>query len=209
MDSIPTLKFHLSWGTLPLCRGREERNFLLQRREEAPCNDEQPGGDGILIPDMIRLCSICGQVQEKKYGFGSGGNGVMIVLNAPRLLGRDERDSYKRDSLDLMKKIIESVKLDYRECYITNMVKCETEDMLLKPSHVFESCRGILCSEIEKFSPKIVLVMGDLMPLQKLVLDYPGISWFNIHHPITLIKNSELKKSAWNTMKLVMKKIEG
>ena len=208
MDIASVIAFHVSCGTLPLSRGADESGYLRGRNVPA----EGTAGDGVAgepsVEEMIRGCTKCGSPGTRRYGFGSGRNGVMVILNSPRLMGKDEREGFKKESLDLMKKIIESARLDYRECYITNLVKCDTDDLLLKPSQVFESCRDILTREIETCSPPIVLVMGELMPLQKLVGLFPGLAWFNIDHPITLIRNSDLKKPAWNTMKLIMKKLE-
>ena len=56
--------------------------------------------------------------------------------------------------------------------------------------------------------PRIVIVFGDIMPLQKIVKGSVDIFWYNIEHPITLIKNPDLKRPAWSTLKLVMAKMK-
>ena len=48
--------------------------------------------------------------------------------------------------------------------------------------------------------------MGDILPLQNVVKSSSGISWFNTDHPVTLLKNPDLKRPAWETLKLVKKR---
>jgi len=57
--------------------------------------------------------------------------------------------------------------------------------------------------EIAEVRPHTVIVMGLIIPLKKAMDARQGIRWFNTDHPVTLIKNPDLKKSAWSTLKLV------
>jgi DNA polymerase len=156
------------------------------------------------IAEIIQKCGKCGNVSEIYYGSGSGKNRVMIVLNPPRLLNRLELRVLKKDSDDLFKKIISSAGLELSECYMTNLVKCESDDFMMKPSGMVENCLEIISLEIAKIKPLMILVMGDIMPLQKIIHESVGITWHNIDHPVTLIKTPDLKRKAWNTIKLAM-----
>ncbi len=195
---------------VPLYRGEAERAFLEkwleEKREKHPVPEES--GDGRTLPEVIENCKRCGNISERKKSFGSGANGVMIVLNAPGMLSRDERELYRSRSVELLRKIVDALPLVFDDCYITNLIKCETWDMLQKPSIMLLECMTIFLRELKEIKPEVVLVMGDMLPLQKLVNENPGIHWFTIHHPITMIKNSELKRPAWNTLKLVIDRLE-
>jgi hypothetical protein len=48
--------------------------------------------------------------------------------------------------------------------------------------------------------------MGEILPIQNVVNSSKGITWFNTEHTISLIKNPELKRPAWETLKLVKMK---
>jgi uracil-DNA glycosylase family 4 len=195
---------------IPLYRGETERAYLEEwleeKREEAPVPDEI--GDELSLPEVIENCGRCKNISERKKSFGSGKNNVMIVLNAPGMISRDERELHRSGSVALLKKIVDALPLDFNDCYITNLIKCETSDMLQKPSVMLLECMSIFLRELKEIKPELVLVMGDMLPLQKVINENPGIHWFNIHHPITLIKNSELKRPAWNTLKLVINRLE-
>jgi len=160
-----------------------------------------------LIKKIINSCDACDTVTEKKYGLGNGENGVMIILNTPKLVNIVERKILKDDSLKLLQKMIKAINIDFNECYTTNLYKCQTGDSFSGPSRIIENCKYILKNEIDLFTPSIAIVLGDIIPLQRIIKESADISWFNIEHPITLIKNPELKRPAWNTLKLIMEKL--
>ncbi len=159
------------------------------------------------IHELIRKCSVCSDVYEKKFGFGSGKNSVMVILNAPQMLSAQEKNIFKNESIDMIKKIISSIKLALDECYITNMLKCEPRQLVSQRSNIFTKCSDILLKEINLYSPKVIIVMGELNPLRKIRNNFPDTDWFEIYHPITLLKNPDLKKETWVTLKYAMKRM--
>jgi uracil-DNA glycosylase family 4 len=196
-------------GDLPLFRNDEDRLFLFRWLSGS---DERAGAcrglNSSAVQALIERCGKCGGSVEKKIGYGTGKNGVMIILNSPVLVNKLEKDLLKKESIDLLKKIVKSLNLDVNDCFITSLIKCEIENSLMRPSQVFENCGDIISAEIACFSPRIIIVMGDIIPLQKIIKESTGISWHNIEHPITLIKNPDLKRRAWETLKLVIEKIK-
>jgi len=195
---------------LLMFRGEEELEFLrewLNSSDEIAVEPEEtPPESEFSLKGMVEKCSKCGEVSEKKFGFGDGSNRVMIILNAPRLVDKIEKKLYRNDSIALLKKIVHAIGLDFNKCYVTNLVKCETSDSLMKPSQMVINCLPLAEKEIGFLKPGIVIVMGEMQSLQKIIHKSSGTFWFNIEHPITLIKNPELKKSAWITLKDVIKK---
>jgi uracil-DNA glycosylase family 4 len=159
------------------------------------------------LKELVETCSLCGNVSEKKAAYGDGSNGVMIILHAPRLIGRVEVQLYRKDSVEMLKAMVRAMKISFPHCYITNLIKCEAADMLMKPSQMASNCLEILRKELVLVKPSIVIVMGEMQPLQKIIHDSRGIFWFTVEHPITMLKNPDLKKSAWATLKNVMEKI--
>lgn len=200
------LKRGRSRGRTVLYRGEEELDRLSgwlcrQDRAESEAQD-------VDLKKLIEDCNRCVGIEERKFGFGTGSNRVMIILNSPQLVNIVEKKVLKKDSVDLLKKIVQAANLSFNECYITNLVKCEITDALMKPSQIVKNCETIISREIEIMKPRIVIVFGDILPLQKIIKDSTDIVWFNIEHPITLLKNPDLKRSAWSTLKLVMAKLK-
>jgi uracil-DNA glycosylase len=152
------------------------------------------------VEEAIHQCGRCKGITERKGGFGTGDNGVMVILNAPRYISTLERKLYKKESVVLMKKMLQAIELDMSHCYITNLVKCETSDVSQTPGIMAQNCQHIIEKELEVYSPHTVLVMGELITLQKTIHNSKGINWFTVEHPITLINNPDQKKKAWDTL---------
>jgi len=155
---------------------------------------------------IFAQCKKCPDIISKRAPFGSGSNRVMLILNRPRMMNMDETAAYKSESDELLRKMMSAIELELNECYTTSIVKCETNSVLNKPSDMVRNCLHILESEIDFIKPNLAIVMGDILPLQKIVNSRKGITWFNVEHPISLIKNPELKRSAWATLKLASKR---
>jgi len=155
---------------------------------------------------LFTQCNKCPDIISKRSPFGSGSNMVMIILNIPRMINREEIIKLKSQSDELLKKMMTAINLELNECYVTSLVKCETNSVLNKPSDMVKNCLYILEKEIDMLKPNLAIVMGDILPLQKIVNSNKGIAWFNIEHPVSLIKNPELKRSAWTTLKLANKR---
>jgi uracil-DNA glycosylase len=191
---------------LILSRGAEELELIagwVCRQERAV---EEAREDD--IKKIIESCAKCTGVEERKFGIGAGLNRVMVILNSPQLVNLVEKKVLKKESVDLLKKIIQTTNLNFSECYVTNLVKCEVGDPLMKPSQIVKNCEYIIDREIAIIKPRIIIVFGDIIPLQKIIKGSGDIFWYNIEHPITLIKNPELKRPAWNTLKLIVSKIK-
>ncbi len=189
---------------LVLFRNDAEREALLDWLAPRPAGGaaktEAPVAQELGL--AVDGCRLCGGAGEKKPGYGTGSSGVMVVLNAPKLITAAEKRLLKGDSIELMKKMLAAIRLDPGECYITNIIKCEP-DVTAKPSEMFKNCEPFVAREIDEMRPHTVIVMGQIIPLKKTMDAHPGIRWFSTDHPVTLIKNPDLKKSAWSTLKLV------
>ncbi len=193
---------------LILYRDDDELEFLMRWIQGERHSVE---GSGILagdeLNDIIQNCRKCKDTRERKLGYGSGTNGIMIILNTPRMVSQAEIKLFKSESVKLLRKMIMAIGVDFESCYTTNMIKCETGDSLYSPSEMFQNCEEIIRKEIMHINPEIAIVMGEIVALQKIINDSQGIAWYNVEHPLTLIKNPDLKRSAWNTLKLIMAKI--
>lgn len=113
-------------GGVVLSRGEDELERLAgwlcvqDRAHEAARDDD--------LKKLVEECNRCPGVEEKKFGIGSGSNRVMVILNSPQLVNMVEKKVLKKDSVDLLKKIVQSAGLAFGECYITNLVKCDVND---------------------------------------------------------------------------------
>ena len=160
------------------------------------------------LTEMIRSCRRCENITERKIGYGTGENGILIILNAPKMIDYARKRLLKTDSVALLKKMNKAIDVDLNACYTTNMIKCDSLDPMNSPSRIFPWCEGFLIKELAIIKPKIALVLGEIVPLQRIINSHQQITWYNIEHPITLLKNPDLKRKAWETLKLVMARLK-
>ena len=170
--------------------------------------DDKPHNTMESARDLLAECDRCPSATGRKKPSGSGTNGVMVLLNAPSMLQRSEMDLLRKDSAVLLKNMIGATGLKLEECYLTNLIKCDTTDPIVRPSDMLSNCTDVFRQELERIRPRIVIVMGDIKVIQRTVNESKGINWFTMHHPVTIVKNPELKRSAWNTLRLVMDKLK-
>lgn len=198
---------HTARTVIP-ARGADERSFLgefvrspreaprVQRRTKAP------------LAERLRVCDRCGGALEKKNAAGGGGNGVMVILNPPARLSGAERRAQRRDSAELLKKMLGAIDIDAAQCRITPMIKCESEGGGRSPGQMFSACEEFLEEEIGSMRPRVIIVMGDIIPLKRIVAAFEGIPFFAIDHPVALLNNPELKRGAWHTLKHVRTRLD-
>lgn len=204
-----------------LIKSPRGRRIVLYRNaeEQKYLEDWLSSGNGSLpaeisataaIPavNLLDKCDLCPSATGRKKSAGNGANGVMILLNAPALLQRREMDLFRRESADLLKNMITATGLKLEECYLTNLIKCDSCDPVVRPSDMLANCLNVFRQELEKVKPGIVIVMGDIKGIQRIVNESEGIHWYTIHHPVTIVKNPELKRPAWNTLQLVIDRLK-
>ncbi|MCX7677646.1 MAG: hypothetical protein N2316_00340 [Spirochaetes bacterium] len=205
-EILQYLKYHQLRGRIILHKNQQELEFLtrwIHGTEPSACNPPRAKN----LAAEIASCTRCGNALGKKRSFGTGENGVMVILNAPRLITPEEKRMLKSEAVDLTKKMLGAIHLEAEKCYITNIIKCDP-DVDVKPSSMYKNCAPFLEEEFKRISPHTVIVMGHIVPLKKFIDSSKNTKWFNIEHPITILKNVELKKGAWITLKEVKKHIE-
>jgi uracil-DNA glycosylase len=120
----------------------------------------------------------------------------------------------------LLSKMIVAMDLTREEVFITNIVKCRPPDNRDPEPREVISCIPLLYEQIRLIQPKIIVALGrvsaqtllssgsSLTKLRGKWLDYNGIPLLATYHPAYLLRNTSIKKEAWNDLQLVMKKLE-
>jgi len=191
---------------LVVFRGEEEETFLRSWLSGQPSAPAQPESKS---PAPRTRCESCGIPVNRSEPIGSGENGVMIIMNPPSLMSRNERKVFSADAENMKANIIrKALGLNPEECYITSMVKCAEIPASVRYSDVFGYCAEELREEIISVSPRIILVMGELLPMKKLLGEFRAIPVFTIDHPLVMAKNPDMKNRAWATLKAMMDRMK-
>jgi uracil-DNA glycosylase family 4 len=182
------------------------KEWLLRKSDHK--EEKEPNADKEPLQIIVKNCSRCGKIDAKRYGWGTGRNSIMIIMNTPVNISMADREDLKEQSKELLKNMIKAINVDLRDCYVTNLIKCEVETFTKGPGFMLKNCLPILKRELSEYNPNIVIIMGDSLPIKRLVNENSNRKWFSVDHPIALIKNKGLKKSAWVTLQKIMAEIK-
>ncbi len=201
------IEYAAASGRIVRFKNLKEREALVAWLAKSQFSKSMPVTAHVDLPGKIAECNLCGKGLSKKSGYGTGSNGVMVILNAPRLISPEEKRMLKTKAIDLMKKMLSAIELEAEQCYITNIIKCDP-DVDVRPSAMYKNCAAFLREEFNLIKPHTVIVFGQIIPLKNLIDSEKNVKWFNIEHPVTILKNPELKKGAWNTLKEIKNRLE-
>ena len=165
-------------------------------------------------------CRLCETRKNIVFGEGNPRARLVFVGEGP---GRDE-DIQGRPFVgragQLLTKIIQAMKLERKDVYICNVVKCRPpENRNPEPDEV-ASCEPFLTKQIESINPEIIVSLGSVATGLMLKLknfkmgqlrgtfhQYGNSKLMITYHPAALLRNPAFKKPVWEDMKLVMKEL--
>ena len=152
-----------------------------------------------------RRCPLCNGRTHVVFGEGNGEARLMFVGDAPDSASDTQGRAFAGESGQLLTRIIEAIKLQRSQVYLTTAVKC------ISPQgdpgdDALEACLPFLQRQIEIIEPDIICALG---PIAARILQDPGarsvpsrgtfhrmgsILVMPTHHPELLLSRPELKK---------------
>lgn len=174
------------------------------------------------LEQQILKCRQCNLAETRQHVVPGEGNiktDIMFVGEAP---GRDE-DIQGRPFVgragQLLTKIINAMKFQRTEVYITNIVKCRPPNNRNPQKEEMECCKDFLLKQIELIHPKVIVTLGKvaasffiqtnlgMTALRGDFYDFKGNKVMPTFHPSYLIRNEGnkiLRKMVWEDMQKVM-----
>lgn len=150
------------------------------------------------------------------FGTGSGKTGLVFVGEAP---GRDEDLQgipFVGKAGQLLTRIIEAMKLERGDVYITNVVKCRPEGNRDPLPQEIELCSGFLADQLDALRPKAICALGrfaaqalsglklSMADYRKNNLFYKGTRVIATYHPAACLRNPSLKRPVWEDIQKLM-----
>jgi len=166
-------------------------------------------------------CALHGMRKNIVFGEGNTRASLVFVGEAP---GADE-DRQGRPFVgragQLLTKIIEAMKMQRREVYICNILKCRPPGNRNPLPEEIAACEPFLIRQLEAIRPKAICALGTFAAQTLLKNDVP-ISllrgrWHRYHeiplmptyHPAYLLRNPAQKRQVWEDVQQVMKLLSG
>jgi DNA polymerase len=187
-------------------------------------------------PDGLKGASECGALNDvrmdlgdcrrcdlykgrKNIVFGEGNPNAELVFvgEAP---GADEDDQgrpFVGRAGQLLTKIIEAMKMQRRDVYICNILKCRPPGNRNPAAGEIAACEPFLVKQLESIRPKVICALGTFAAQTLLKTDvaisilrgnfhrYHDIPLMPTYHPAYLLRNPSQKRQVWEDVQKIMK----
>lgn len=175
--------------------------------------------------EKCKKCNLCKIRKNSVFGEGDSKKGIMLIGEAP---GKNE-DNLGRPfvgrSGKLLDSLIQSIGLERKDIYITNIVKCRPPKNRNPLKGEINACKLYLNEQISIIQPKVIATLGNFSSLfifDKFNLEYKNIGLIHGHifkitsqkfdtsivplyHPAAAIYNPNLKKVLIEDFKSISK----
>ena len=174
------------------------------------------------LETQYRHCMECPlSVTRTNVVFGSGNSSarLMFIGEAPGFDEDREGKPFVGAAGQLLTKIIQAMKLERKDVYIANILKCRPPQNRNPLPDEIETCSPILLKQIEIIEPEIICTLGKFAaqtllkvetPISRLrgrFHDWNGIKLMPTFHPAYLLRNPDDKKLVWEDMKKIISEL--
>jgi len=172
-----------------------------------------------LLEKRVARCKRCPLHKTRTnvvFGTGSRKTGLVFIGEAP---GRDEDlqgKPFVGRAGQLLTRIIEAVKFDREDVYITNVIKCRPEGNRDPLPEEVDLCSIHLAEQLEILKPKVICALGRfaaqaMSGLNLTMASYRGENLFYrgtrvvaTYHPAACLRNPSLKRAVWEDVQKLM-----
>ncbi len=176
------------------------------------------------LNSKILRCTRCGLARTRTNvvpGMGVMNPDVLVIGEGP---GYDEDMQglpFVGKAGVLLDRMLAAIGLDRKtNCYIANIVKCRPPENRNPLPDEQAACFCFLEAQIHILKPKMILCMGKIA-IEKITgqsisitaqhgefFEYNGIPVMPTYHPSALLRNEQLKRPAWEDLKLFKKRLD-
>jgi DNA polymerase len=172
----------------------------------------------------ISGCQLCPLGKTRKnlvFGDGNPEAQIVFVGEAP---GADEDEQglpfVGRAGQLLTDIIVKGMKLERKNVYICNILKCRPPGNRNPQPDEIGKCEPFLKRQLQIISPAIICALGTFAAKTLLKTDIPisvlrgrfhlyeGIKLMPTYHPAYLLRNPSAKKQVWEDVQMIMKEVK-
>jgi DNA polymerase len=168
-----------------------------------------------------QLCQLAKTRHNLVFGDGNFHAQIVFVGEAP---GADEDEQglpfVGRAGQLLTDIIVKGMKLERKDVYICNILKCRPPGNRNPVPDEISKCEPFLKKQLQIISPKIICALGTFAAQTLLKTDIPisalrgrfhsyeGIKLMPTYHPAYLLRNPSAKKPVWEDVQMIMKETQ-
>jgi uracil-DNA glycosylase len=198
---------------------RKDFKAIKKVKADSNNNEEQLAK---VCQEMVN-CQLCPLGKTRKnlvFGVGNPEARIVFVGEAP---GADEDEQglpfVGRAGQLLTDIIVKGMKLERKDVYICNILKCRPPGNRNPLPNEISTCEPFLKKQLQIISPKIICALGTFAAHTLLKTDIPisalrgrfhfyeGIKLMPTYHPAYLLRNQSAKKPVWEDVQMIMKEV--
>jgi uracil-DNA glycosylase family 4 len=154
------------------------------------------------------------------FGVGNPKAGLVFVGEAPGADEDAQGEPFVGRAGQLLTKIIEAMAMRREDVYICNIIKCRPPNNRTPEADEIVACQPFLLKQLQAIAPKFICALGGPAtqtllqtkePISRLrgkFYDFHGIPLLPTFHPAFLLRNPSEKKTVWEDMKLLMRRMQ-
>ena len=166
-------------------------------------------------------CGLCKTHTNVVFGDGNENSKIMFVGEAP---GEKEDLSgvpFVGAAGKLLDKYLESIDLERKDIYITNILKCRPPQNRDPLPEEQDACIGYLREQFKLMRPKVVVCLGRISAMRLIKPDFRitaehgkffekgGVTFCAVYHPAALLRDPRKKEDMYIDMRNIKKFCDG
>lgn len=222
----------------PVSHGRSRRQDISRepgKQEEVQVHTSafRAEAAGLALQEIVQevgRCHACSLSSSRKIpvaGIGSVKCRLLIIgdwLSVDREDQLPENCQFGLEQDRMLKRMLEAIKLDRNEVFVTNVIKCGIPASKQPRAEHANTCLSFLQRQISVLRPQLILAMGmiaarallnrpeSLSRLRGRLHRYQSSDKMNIpliatYHPTFLLQNEGMKKATWADLQLAAKQL--
>jgi DNA polymerase len=170
------------------------------------------------IAAEVRACTGCPLHETRTQavpGVGPDAAGLVFVGEGPGADEDAQGEPFVCRAGQLLTRIIESVNLERREVFITNIVKCRPPNNRDPRPDEVAACEPFLKRQLQVLQPSVICALGlhaattllhkqdSMARLRTGEHFYEGVRVFPTYHPAALLRNPQWKRPVWEDIQII------
>ncbi|MDD4083297.1 MAG: uracil-DNA glycosylase [Sphaerochaetaceae bacterium] len=165
-------------------------------------------------------CKLCQTRTKVVFGEGNEKSDIMFIGEGPG--GNEDLTGkvFVGPAGQLLDKMLNSIHLDRKDIYITNIVKCRPPKNRDPAEEEKKACIGYLRGQFSLIKPKILVCLGRVAATTIIDNDFRITKqrgqWYNrkgiwiiaTYHPAALLRDPSKKKESWEDLKMIRSKVD-
>jgi DNA polymerase len=222
LKSVKALKgYVLNQGSLSVGIEWKKKPQAIKKSKDSLKNKEEQLKITCQEMANCQLCPLGKTRHNLVFGDGNPHPQIVFVGEAP---GADEDEQglpfVGRAGQLLTDIIVKGMKLERKDVYICNILKCRPPGNRNPLPDEICKCEPFLKKQLQIISPKIICALGTFAAQTLLKTDIPisalrgrfhsyeGIKLMPTYHPAYLLRNQSAKKPVWEDVQMIMKETQ-